>query len=184
MIDNPTVPRFTYAKVLEVDDVTDTITVDAWVNGTPSNGQKFFVDGWVIDLPYTKELTESFAPDVLEHSLFRGDSGAEIVTEHRGWKYEATLDYSAHIAADVLFQLAPALSLGLNDELYLVPRHDKPQIIYRVYFKEKIELSLFGIAGGHRKVKFVFAGKENVPSFPMAIEGYGFGYAAAYGLQL
>jgi hypothetical protein len=177
-IDHPT-----YAKVLSKD--SGVITFDGWTNGTPANGTKFRIDGYIADLPRTQKdgLIESFAPDVLIHSLYRGDQGSLIETKFRGWKYLARLDYSQFISADTLLSMRFHLGQKAKDQLILIPRVDKPQFQYNVYYASPIDLAKFGIAAGYKKTVFTFAGQENLPSWAM-IDGYGTAYATNYGVSL
>lgn len=172
-----------YARVVSVNDSTDTITVDAWYPATPSNGQGFNVDGFVVDLPYCQELTETFEPDYLTHELYRGDEGIEVTTKFRGWKYTCSLDYGRYMGAGEYLKLRPALQTTTNKGMILIPRADQPRFNYVVYFDETVELSRFGLAPGYRKSVFVFRSVRNLPSWPL-IDGYGTGYGENYGTQL
>lgn len=168
-----------YAKILSVDDPTDKIVVDEWIGGTPTNSQIFTVNGWVIDLPRTQEMTERFTPDTLIHSLWR----SRKAVKQYGWLYLCVLDYAQYIAGETLRDMQQALNLTANDKLILIPRADVPQFQYNVFFSEPIELSKYGLSKGYRKAQFVFEGKEGLGSFPI-ISGYGSSYATNYGINL
>jgi len=172
-----------YARVLSVDDASDTITVDAWYPVQPTNAQVFTVDGWIVDLPYCQEMTETFEPDYLIHSLYRGDEGTEIKARFRGWKYTCALDYGRFLQADVYLAMRPALQTATAKSLVLIPRADYPRFNYEVYYSEAVELSRYGVSPGYRKSVFVFRSVRNLPSWPL-IAGYGMGYGEAYGTQL
>lgn len=177
-IDHPT-----YAKVISKD--SGSIVVDGWTNGTPTNGAKFLIDGYIADLPRTQKdgLLETFEPDILVHSLYRGDQGSKIETKFRGWKYTASLDYSQFISADTLLDMRFHLSPKSLDRLVLIPHVDAPQYQYNVYFAEAVQLRKYGISAGYKGPKFTFAGNENLAGLPM-IDGYGTGYATNYGTNL
>ena len=76
--------------------------------------------------------------------------------------------------------LQPALNLGENDSLVLIPRKDAPEFQYNVYFADAINLSLYGKSRGYRKPVFVFDSKELIASFPIR-DGYGTHYGTLYG---
>jgi hypothetical protein len=171
----------TYAKITEING--DTLTVDAWSNGTPSNGEIAHVNGWVIDLPYCRKLVETFSPDVLIHELYAGDAGSKFETEFRGWKYGAVLDYSDYLSGDVMLDLGPALSQKLTDQLALIPRKDEPAFVYNVFYDGPVDMALFGRTPGYQGVVLTFRGQENVPSWPLS-GGYGTLYATDYGDRL
>ena len=174
-IDNPTT-----AKV--IGKATGILTVDAWTNGTPTNGNAFRIDGVIVDLPRCQEMTEEFTPDNLLHSLYNGNQGSVLTTKMRGWKYKCTVDYSKYIAADTLTDMRFHLAQGPDDSLILIPRIDAPQFQYNVIFADPVQLTRQRLEG-HRKVIFTFQGKENLPQWPI-IDGYGVGYAQNYGTQL
>ena len=66
-----TLSKPTFARV--TGKTTGIITVDGWSNGTPTDAQKFSIDGYVVDLPRTQGQPEEFTPDTLIHSLYGGD---------------------------------------------------------------------------------------------------------------
>ena len=168
----------TFAKVLSVAGTT--VTVDAWTQGVPTNGQTWTIDGWVIDLPYCYDMTERFEPDNLVHTLYNGDNGSIMDVKFRGWKYQCTLDYALYVSGDVILSLAPAFRRDTLKTMVLIPHADQPQYQYNVYHGAPIELARFGKNLGHRKPVLVFIGKENVASWPV-INGFGMNYATVYG---
>jgi len=170
--------RLRYGKIVGIDDALNKLTVDAWIGGTPSNGAQFKSDGWIADLPFTKNegLTERFAPLVLVHPVWEDRK----LTKHRGFDYECVLDYAEGFYGDLLLLLRPHLNMGREDRLVLIPHVDQPGFSYNVYFAEKLELGQFGLGIAHKKMVLVFAGKEKVSSFPI-IAGYGSNYANDYG---
>lgn len=175
--------EFTWAKVLAIDDTNDIITVDAWSNGTPTNNQKFRIDGMICDLPRCQEMTEPRQQDLLKHSLYRGDAGSKTKVKYRGYKYQCKLDYSKYASGDMLYDLLELLSLQPNDQLVLIPRRDKPELQYNVYFEEGFELSRYGKSAGYRKPIFIFTGCENIADLSFR-DGYGKNYGRLYGTGL
>jgi hypothetical protein len=167
----------TFAKVTA--KATGILTVDAWTNGTPTGGQKFSIDGYIVDLPRTQEQPERFTPDTLIHSLYGGDEGSKLETKFKGFKYQCTLDFSAYASADMLMDLAKVLRCAPNDRLILIPRKDTPQFQYNVFLAEPFDLVKARLEG-HKKPVFVFAGKENIASYAV-LGGYGTGYGTDYG---
>lgn len=170
--------RTIYGKVISVDDVNNKILVDAWVGGTPTN-TIFNIDGWISDLPRCYDETETFAPDVLVHDLYRSRKG----TKSYGWLYTAVLDYAAYISGDTMLLMRQHLNMKGTDSLILIPRVDQPSFNYRVYFSTPISMSIYGKALGHKKPIFGFAGKDPVASFPI-IDGYGTDFADGFGTHL
>jgi hypothetical protein len=170
----------TFAKV--TGKITGKLLIDSWTNGTPTNGQRFYVDGYVVDLPRTQEdgLTETFDPDVFIQMIWDGDNGSRATTEMHGWKYDCVLDYSKYASPDMLLDLKNVLAQGANDNLILIPRRDCPQFQYNVYFSGPISLSRFGLAPGYKKPIFAFKSKSNLPSWGM-ISGHGTNYGNNYG---
>ena len=132
-----------------------------------------------IDLPRCQEMTEIFTPDQLIHKLRRSRKD----TKFYGWEYRCILDYSTYTTGDMLDDLRPALNLGEDDRLILIPRKDAPEFQYNVLFVDPINLSLYGKSPGYRKPVFVFDAKELVASFPIR-DGYGTHYATNYGYCL
>jgi hypothetical protein len=174
----------TFAKV--TGKAPGVLALDGWSNGTPTNGQRFLVDGWVVDLPRCQELTERFDLDDLVQELYRGDQGTFDDVKHRGLKYYLRLDYSKYISADTLISMSDFLSAKMKDMLIVIPRVDKPQFQYRVRIVEAIELSRYGKSPGYKKAIFAFKSLENLPGFPIENNrgGYGTGYGTNYGVNL
>ena len=177
----------TFAKITA--KATGALTIDTvvgWSNGTPSNGKRFLVDGWIADLPYCQELEERFEADDLVHELFAGDAGTIDEVKHRGFKYFLRLDYSKFISADTLISMRDFLSAQGKDRLVVIPRIDKPQFQYNVRFVDAISLSRYGKSPGYKKPIFSFKALENLPGFPIENNrgGYGTGYATNYGVNL
>jgi len=170
----------TYAKVTA--KATGILTVDAWSNGTPTNAQKFIIDGYIVDLPRSQELTERFEPDNLTHSLYGGDEGSKLDNKFRGFKYRCSIDYSKYASADMLIALRRIFKAAPRDQIILIPRKDFPKFQYNVILGEAFELTKQRL-DGYKKPVFVFIGKENVANFAVA-DGYGYGYAENYGYQL
>lgn len=169
-----------YGKVIGFDDDADTIVVDEWSGGVPTNGQKVYIDGFVLDLPRCQELTEFHRPDQLIHRLHRSRSESK----HRGWLYRCVVDYSRYIAGDTLLDMIPALSLKETDRLVLITRKDVPEFQYNVHFEdEEIALSFFGRSIGYRKPVFVFVSEDPLASWPIEAN-YGANYANDYGNSL
>jgi hypothetical protein len=176
--------KLTWGKVKSVDaGASSTIVVDGWSQGTPSNAQPFTVDGFVMDLPYCYELEEKFTPDLLLHELWAQERGTKIETEFHGWEYQCSLDYSRWIAAETILTLQPALSMGANDQLVLIPHADQPGFNYRVFYAGPVSISKYGLAKGYKKPVFVFRCNENLASWPL-IDGYGMHYGENYGYYL
>jgi hypothetical protein len=168
----------TYAKVTA--KVTGVLTVDAWSNGTPTAAQIFRIDGWICDLPRCQEMTETFEPDVLVKSIWKGDQGTEKEPKFRGWKYQCALDYRQYVSPDTLLDMNFHLGPKAKDQLILIPRADFPQAQYNVYFGAAIDLTRFGHSPGYKKPVFVFIGKQNLAGWIM-VDGYGTAFATNYG---
>jgi len=173
--DKPNKPVF--GKITAIDEANDVITVDSWIGGTPTNGQTFIVDGFVVDLPRCQEMTEIFTPDQLVHKLRR----SRKETKFYGFDYQCILDYSAYATGDMFYDLLPALNLKQDDRLILIPRRDAPRFQYNVFFAESISLSLYGKTPGYRKPVFVFQTKESVATWRMVKLGYGTHHGTDYG---
>jgi hypothetical protein len=149
----------TWAKVTA--KAVGILTVDGWSAGTPTNAQIFRIDGYVADLPRCQEMTESFEPDDLIHSLYRGDAGSEMDVKHRGWKYTCKLDYSRYADSDMLYGMKHQLAPAQKDQLVLIPRRDKPGRQFNVYWSDVIELTKQRLEG-YRKPVFTFRSIRNV----------------------
>lgn len=170
----------TFGKVTA--KATGALTIDAWTNGTPTAGQVFVVDGYVVDMPRCLEdgLAETFDPDVFIQNIWDGDNGNRAETEMRGWKYDCVLDYSKYISPDTLLELRRVLAQGLNDNLILIPRRDAPQFQYNVYYSGAISLKKYGLAPGYKGTVFAFKSKANLAGWGM-ISGHGTNYGNDYG---
>ena len=169
-----------HAKILSIG--AGTITVDAWHPGTPTNGQQFKVNGFVIDLPRCgeKKLHERRTPIQILQKLL----GARKDSEFQGWEYTCNLDYSKYVPGDILADLGPAFSLKATDQMVLIPRVDDYGLQYNVIWsQETIDLAMAGQLMGHEGLVLKFEAKEPVASWPI-ITGYGFGYGMDYGDQL
>ena len=170
-------PKEVYARITFVDDTTDTITVDEWIGGTPTNGQGFFVSGWIADLPRTQELTEHWEQDALTHSLLRHRK----VSKYFGWYYSCTLDYSKYAPGDLFVRLRHHLNMKGEDRLVLIPRRDAEQFQYTVRFAAGFDVSMLGEGLANRKPVFVFESTETVSNFNLVLSGWGRSYAQDYG---
>lgn len=171
-----------YAKITAIDLATNTLTIDEWVGGTPTNGQTFTIDGWIADLPRCQSMTETFSPDYLVHNLFRGKKTVKFF----GWRYSCTLDYSQFMSGDTIYlmreHLRGILQTGTEQNLILIPRKDSPYFNYNVFFSNDISLTMHESKWGHKDIQLKFEGKENIASFPL-FDGYGVGYSQLYGTQ-
>lgn len=167
----------TFAKVLS--KASGVLTLDEWSNGTPTDGQKFRVDGYIADWPRAQGLIERYSPDYLLHELYRGDEGSETITQFRGYKYECELDYAQFLSADSLIDARYFFGAGKDDQLILIPRKDAPAFQYNVYLGNNFELAKRRTTGYKRPV-FVFKGKTNVQNYAL-VDGYGINYAGNYG---
>ena len=177
----------TFAKITA--KATGVLTIDTivgWSNGTPTDGKRFLVDGWIADLPYCQRLGEKFEADDLVHELYAGDSGSVDDVKHRGWKYYLKLDYSKYIEADTLISMRDFLSATKKDRLIVMPRVDKPGLNYEVRFVDPVELSRYGRSPGYKDSVFSFKVLANLPSFPIENNraGYGTQYAQNFGTNL
>jgi hypothetical protein len=174
--------RVTYAKILSIDtgnDSAPSIIIDAWNNGIPSDGSKFIIDGFIADLPRCAELTEMHSPYSLTHHLYRGRKNSKQF----GWSYRCALDYSKYLSADTILALMEQLNIGPDDTLILIPRSDAPEYQYNVFYKDDINVSMFGLSPGYRKIVLSFEATE-LQCFPKPYIGYGAGYGWSYGEQL
>lgn len=172
----------TWARILDVDDDTNTITIDpefGWSNGVPSNGTAYTVDGYFIALPYCKTLVERFEPEQLIHNKFRGKK--EVL--FYGWNYAARLDYSSWISADDLYLFDDLFNIDETDSVVLVPRIDAPGYNYNVHWTGSSEIARYGLSPGHRGFVVNAKGKE-LTEWPINTDGYGFDYATVYGTTL
>jgi len=167
----------TFGKV--TNKTSGTITFDGWSNGIPTDGQKFRIDGFIADWPRCQDLTEQYDPDYLEHELYRGDEGSEIIAQFRGYKYSCTMDYSQYLSADALIDARYFFGAGRDDRLILVPRKDAPQFQYNVLLANSFELRKRR-STGYKKPVFVFKSKTNVQNYALQ-DGYGINYAANFG---
>ncbi|MBW7887459.1 MAG: hypothetical protein H3C35_03735 [Bacteroidetes bacterium] len=160
----------TFGKVIAKD--VGILTIDGWTNGIPTNGQKIIVDGWIIDIPRCQEMTETFEPDYLIHSVYSGDEGNVTLTKFRGYKYECMLDYSKYAQPEMLIAIRNILNAAHNDKVVLIPRVDKQGLNYEVYLRNPFSLTRHQ-KKGYKKPVFVFAGKRNVEFYST---GKGIGY--------
>jgi len=168
-----------YAKVESLDDVNGIIAIDAWTNGTPTNGNVFEADGWIADLPFCQKLTQIMTPDVLVHSLYRSRKAAKFY----GWEPSFILDYAKYVSPDTIIALRHQLAARLDDLLVLIPHVDQPEFQYNVFYSTPVQIARFGISPGYRDAVFTFKGSEPIGSWPI-VEGYGSGYSRTYGSQL
>ncbi|MFI5250793.1 MAG: hypothetical protein ACHQQQ_00050 [Bacteroidota bacterium] len=171
-----------YAKILSVDTTVESapvIIIDRWSNGVPQNGSIFSVDGYIADLPRCGEMTEAHTPYGLVHNLYRGRKSSKQF----GWTYRCAFDYSKYFSADAVLALIEQLNIGPDDSLILIPRNDAPEYQYNVFYKDDIQVSLFGRSPGYRKVILSFEGME-LQSFPKPLTGYGAAYGWNYGVGL
>lgn len=175
-----------YAKVESIDLGTKTITVDAWVNGTPTNGQTFTIDGWIADLPRVLEggLKETFDPLVIVHNRFR----FKKTTKHFGYAYSAELGWEKKFSPDDMFEMRNVMQqqiTGSDETLILIPRVDKPGINYSVFIDTPFTIANHPNAKVHQGFALEFIGKDPIATPPHFIwGGYGTGFGQAYGTQL
>jgi len=171
-----------FAKILSIDisnNAAPVLIVDGWSNGTPENGSAFVIDGVIADLPRCKEMTEIHSPSILLHHLYRGRTNAKQF----GWTYQCTLDYSSYLSADAILGLIDQLNIGEEEALILIPRIDAPEYQYNVFYKDDVQISMFGLSPGYRKVVLSFEATE-LQCFPKPLTGYGAGYGWNYGVEL
>lgn len=177
--DTNSVQEESYGKI--VDIIGNTIVVDKWSAGTPSNADAFSFTGHVIDLPYCNEFKEFFTPDTLVHNLYQ----SRKKVKERGYFYRISLDYSKRVYGDMLVDMQMILDTSQHINLVLIPRADVPGFSYNVFFDPQaaMTLSMIGKGRAHKNLVFVFVGKETVNSFPISL-GYGDNYGMDYGNSL
>jgi len=178
LINTGDMDEFAYGKVVDVS--ASTITVDEWINGTPTNGKVATIDGFVADLPYCKKLTETFTPEVLVHKIYK----ARRVTKNYGFTYKARLDYSQLITGDTMLLLKQHFTVKDGAQVVLIPRVDTPEYQYNVYLSDPVDTSIFfsnGEGRGHRDMIFVFQGKDLLPDLPIRSSGWGYGWGKLWG---
>jgi hypothetical protein len=168
-----------WGRITVVSDATDRLYVDEWMNGFPTDGSQFVVNGWVVDFPHCQKLSQTFDPEQLVHKLWRGRKASKFY----GYHYTMTMDYSTHISADAIYAAGRVFNHKETDDLILIPHRDKPAVQYRVTWAGPLDIANFGIGGGHQDVVIKLQGKELVP-FPADGTGYGFKYGTSYGTRL
>lgn len=177
--DDNSVQEETFGRIIDING--NTITVDGWTAGTPSNTDAFSFTGYVVDLPYCNEMTEFLTSDTLVHNLYR----SRKKTKERGFFYKCQLDYSKRVYGDMLVDMQRILDVSQHVNLILVPRADVPGFNYNVFLDPQtaVQLSMIGKGRAHKKIVFVFIGKETINSFPISL-GYGDNYGTNYGNSL
>ena len=166
-----------WAKITAVDDATDTITVDSWIGGTPTDAQTIIVDGWIADLPTSERLQETYAPDYLIHKIWRGKKDSIFY----GWEYKCEIDYSTNVFGDVLMSLQHHFTKESNKRMILIPRVNNPELQHNVIYEGEIEL--IKSRNGYKGFKLNYVGTELEASLQM-YSGYGTAYATNYGICL
>jgi len=134
----------TFGKVVSVDDTNDQLVIDGWTYAQPADGTPFAIDGFVVDMPRTEELTEEYDPYQVVQQLWRGRESARFY----GYRYSVEMDYATAVMADTIHGLAPVLNRTKDDRLILIPRADKPQFQYNVRYLKPFKLAKFGRARG------------------------------------
>lgn len=171
--------NITYAKIENISG--NTIYIDHWTNGIPSNGTRFEIAGWVIDLDYAQKVIQTFEPYLLEHEVYRGRKKVKVF----GFKYKCEIIFESFFPSDILIGIVNASYYDrekVSDTDYvLIPHKDKPGFNYNVYLSEPISLSP-DYEEGYSGVRLVFLGKElvNLPG----VSGYGTHYGYYYGQGL
>jgi hypothetical protein len=166
-----------YAKVLSVDLTAKTITVDEWVNGTPTNAKAFTIDGWIADLPRVLEggLKETFDPIVLRHNLWRNRKKTKLF----GYDYSAELGWEKKFSPDAFFEMRNVMQqqiTGSDETIILIPRVDKPNIAYSVFVEDPFTIANAPDQKVHTGFALTFIGKDPIATPPHFLwSGYGTG---------
>lgn len=167
-----------HAKITEITDY-QTLVIDEWHGGIPTNGQTLYIDGWIADLPRTNRLVETLSPITLLHNLYpwRKD------IKHYGFNYECLLDFSQYVSGDTLNLLHEHFAIGEGDRLILVPRIDEYNFQYNVGLANPFDLQIIGDGEGYSGFSLRLFGTELIHNLGV-ISGYGYGYGENYGIQL
>lgn len=167
-----------HAKVTAITDY-QTLVIDEWRGGIPTNGEILYADGWIADLPRTNNLVETFIPETLVHHLYFRHKDFK----HYGWNYECFLDYSQYISGDTLNLIHEHFAIGEGDKLILIPRTDEYGFQYNVGLSDSFNLQMIGDGQGYSGFSLKLFGTELVHNLGI-ISGYGYGYGENYGIQL
>ena len=173
-----------WAKVVSVNVGTNTIAVDEWIGGVPTNGKAFTIDGWVGDLPRSQAMTETFTPDALRHEHYN----FSIRSRLRGYRYRAEIRYDQFITQDGLNAVKEVLThnpTDIEERLIFYPRKDKPGKNYNAFLEGDLRFRLHPSQEGHADFSIVLTGRdlESAPGQFIA-DNYGYGFASNYGHQL
>lgn len=166
-----------WAKIVDIDDDNDIITIDRWIDNTPTNYHDFTVEGWVADLPKPEKLVEKFEPEYLIHNLWQGRKETILF----GFNYTCEIHYDTNIYGDYLAELSKHLTKNKNHRLIFVPRMNNLDRQYNVIFDNDINFEKTRL--GYKGFVIYLKGTELISD--MSLEtGYGSNYATNYGIYL
>lgn len=167
-----------HAKITAILDY-QTLQIDEWKNGTPTDGQTLYVDGWVIDLPRTNELVEFFIPVTLVHPLYPFKKDWKLY----GHDYECLLNYNQYISGDTLLKINKYFEMTENDRLVLVPRVDSYGFQYNVGVTDTMQLKMIGDGEGYSGFGIKLFSTELIHNVGVT-SGFGYNFGLEFGIGL
>ena len=156
----------TQGKIISFDNAAKYVRVDEFDNGFPATTKEAKIQNTCIDLPFSRELFETFQPvfgksKTLYHNRKK-------VKKLLGFYYYASVDYSNYSKASTLALLAPLYSSLRTESLFFYPRSDNKTIFYEVDINdEDFEIAQHIKGQGHKYIKLSFEGLNMLKKIPL-----------------
>ncbi len=157
----------TKGKIIMYNDGDDYVKVDGFDNGFPVAAAVATIKDRVIDLPYAKEMVETFEPVFSKpKTLYHNRKKLRTLL---GFYYYVVIDYSNYSVRSMLAPLIDIYDSTRSLSFFFYPRVDNPNIYYECEINSG---EYFNIAQhiknqGHKYVKLSFEGLSLLTQIPL-----------------
>lgn len=159
----------TQGKITGYDNDVDCIICEGFDNGFPVATGSAIVKNYVIDMPYSKEIIETFEPvfsppKTLYHNRKK-------VRKLMGFYYYASIDYSNYSKRSMIAPLAKVYDASRTSSLIFYPRVDNKTIYYEAEINPEEAFNIAQIIKnqGHRYVKISLEGLPLLTRIPLDV---------------
>ena len=158
----------TKGKIIQYDNDNDFVKVEGWDNGFPVEAEEAIIKDKVIDLPYSREIAETFEPVFKQPKILYHNR--KKIRDLAGFYYFATVDYSNYSKRSMLEVLADIYDSTRGSSFYFYPRSDNKNVVYECEIdgEEYFRIAQHIRSQGHKYVKIALEGLSLLTQIPLS----------------
>lgn len=156
----------TKGKIIQYDNDLDFVKVLGWDNGFPAIGAAAVVKDLVIDLPYSREVTEVFEPVFRKPKILYHNR--KKIRDLEGFYYYVNVDYGNYSTRSMIELLASVYDAGRTGSFNFYPRSDNRNVYYECEIdgEEMIRIGQHIKNQGHKNLALNFEGLGLLTKLP------------------